>query len=50
VEALNDPNHDRHEEMLDWIGDDFDPQAFSVDNVNQMLAPLRRHRHKTSRR
>ena len=39
VEALADPNHERHEEMLDWIGDDFDPQAFSVDNVNRMLAP-----------
>ena len=49
VEALNDPNHERHEEMLDWIGDDFNPQAFSIDNVNRMLAPLRRHRHKTSR-
>lgn len=49
VEALNDPNHERHEEMLDWIGDDFDPQAFSVDKVNQMLAPLSRHRRRTSR-
>jgi hypothetical protein len=49
VEALHDPNHERHEEMLDWIGDDFDPQAFSVDNVNRMLAPMRRHPHKTSR-
>jgi len=50
VEALSDPNHERHQEMLDWIGDDFDPQAFSVDNVNQMLAPLRRHQRKTSQR
>jgi hypothetical protein len=48
VEALNDPNHERHEEMLDWIGDDFDPQAFSVDKANKMLAPLSRHRRKTS--
>jgi len=30
------------EEMLDWIGDDFDPQAFSVDKVNRLLTPLRR--------
>jgi hypothetical protein len=30
VEALNDANYERHEEMLNWIGD-FDPQAFSVD-------------------
>jgi hypothetical protein len=41
VEALGDPNHERHEEMLDWIGD-FDPQAFSVDQVNRMLARMRR--------
>jgi hypothetical protein len=37
--------------MLDWIGDDFDPQAFSIDKVNRMLAPLSRHRrHRVSRR
>jgi len=48
VEVLNDPNHKRHEEMLDWVGDDFDPQAFSVDQVNRMLAPRSRHRHKAS--
>jgi hypothetical protein len=48
VEVLNDPNHKRHQEMLDWIGDDFDPQAFSVDQVNRMLAPLSRHRYKAS--
>jgi hypothetical protein len=49
VEALNDPNHERHEEMLDWIGDDFDPDAFSVDTVNRILAPLSRHPRKTSK-
>ena len=47
VEALNDPNHERHEEMLDWIGD-FDPQAFSIDKVNRMLAPTRGRRSKPS--
>ncbi|HET6177785.1 MAG TPA: plasmid pRiA4b ORF-3 family protein [Candidatus Sulfotelmatobacter sp.] len=36
AEALNDPNHERHQEMLDWIGE-FDPQAFSVDYANRML-------------
>lgn len=41
VEALNDPNHERHEEMLDWIGD-FDPQAFSADKVNRVLTPAPR--------
>jgi hypothetical protein len=32
--------------MLEWVGGDFDPQAFSVDDVNQRLAPLQRRRPK----
>lgn len=46
LEAIRDPAHDEHEEMLDWIGGDFDPEAFSVDDVNQRLAPLQRRRPK----
>ena len=42
LDALADPKHEQHEEMRDWIGDDFDPQAFSVDSVNRKLAPKRR--------
>ena len=42
LEAIRDPAHDQHEEMLEWVGGDFDPQAFSVDDVNQRLAPLQR--------
>ena len=47
LEVLSDPNHERREEIMEWIGDEFDPQAFSVDKVNRMLAPLTRHRRKT---
>jgi len=46
LEAIGDPEHDEHEEMLDWLGDDFDPEAFSVDEVNRRLAPLHRRRSK----
>ena len=42
LEALDDPNHERHDELSDWIGEDFDPQAFSVDSVNRKLVPKRR--------
>jgi Plasmid pRiA4b ORF-3-like protein len=48
VEVLNDPNHERHQEMLDWVGDDFDPQAFFIAQINRMLAGLSRQRHKAS--
>lgn len=41
LDALADPRHPRHEELQDWIGE-FDPQAFSVDQVNRRLSPARR--------
>jgi hypothetical protein len=34
LEAINDPEHEQHEELLEWLGGDFDPQGFSVDEVN----------------
>jgi len=42
LDALSDPNHERQEELSDWIGEDFDPQAFSLDLVNRKLEPKRR--------
>ena len=27
LEAIADPKHDRHTELTEWIGDDFDPHA-----------------------
>ncbi|MGH9594776.1 MAG: plasmid pRiA4b ORF-3 family protein [Bryobacteraceae bacterium] len=40
--AIGDPEHSEHEEMREWIGDSFDPDAFSVEDVNRLLAPLQR--------
>lgn len=42
LDAISDPNHDRYEELRDWLGDDFDPEAFSIDRVNRMIMPRRR--------
>ena len=30
LEALEDPAHPEHAEMLEWIGGNFDPEAFTV--------------------
>ncbi len=46
LEAIGNPEHDQHEEMRDWLGDDFDPEDFSVDEVNRRLAPLHRRQSK----
>ncbi len=50
LEAIRDPEHEEHEELLDWVGGSFDPDAFSVDEVNRRLAPLQRRRKSASRR
>jgi hypothetical protein len=47
LEAIRDPNHPEHEELLDWVGGEFDPEEFSVDDVNCRLAPIQRWWAKT---
>jgi hypothetical protein len=37
LEALADPKHEEHDTYLEWIGGSFDPEAFSLDEVNQAL-------------
>ena len=48
LEAISDPEHEQHEELLDWLGDDFDPEASSIDEVNRRLAPMQRRRNKAA--
>jgi Plasmid pRiA4b ORF-3-like protein len=40
VEAIRDPHHEQHEELLEW-GGDFDPEAFDLDAVNKGLRRLK---------
>ncbi len=35
--AMADGGHPRHEELREWYGGDFDPEFFSVDEVNRKL-------------
>jgi len=37
LEAIDDPTNPEHEEMLEWVGVDFDPEAFYSENVNHYL-------------
>ncbi len=38
LEARNDPGHPEHGETLEWMSEDFDPEAFSIEAVNRRLA------------
>lgn len=37
LEAINDPKNDMHEQLLRWIGGNFDPEAFSIKGINRKL-------------
>lgn len=39
--AVRDPKHPEHEELLEWAGGEFDPEAFDLDAVNRTLARIR---------
>ncbi len=41
LEVLADPKHEEHEAMREWLGGPFDPEAFDLDKVNQMLKRMR---------
>ncbi len=42
LDAIADPSHEDHEHYLDWIGGDFDPDAFDIEKVNVYLTNLAR--------
>ena len=42
LDKIQDPEHDEHEDVLKWVGGEFDPEAFDPDDVNKELRYLRR--------
>ncbi|MFV9630776.1 MAG: plasmid pRiA4b ORF-3 family protein [Methanosarcinales archaeon] len=41
LEILKNPQHPEHEEMMDWVDYDFDPEYFDLDEINQRLARIK---------
>jgi hypothetical protein len=41
LEAISDPKNPEHEEMLEWVGEDFDPEAFDLEEINEGLNRIR---------
>jgi hypothetical protein len=40
LQAFKDPKHKGHESTIEWLGEEFDPEAFNLEKTN---AALRRH-------
>jgi hypothetical protein len=41
LEAIRDPEHEEHEECLEWIGGGVDVRRFDVDSVNLALSRIK---------
>ncbi len=41
LEAIQDPKHKEHESMLEWVGGEFDPDAFDMELINDKLKRLK---------
>ena len=41
LEAVRNPDHPEHGDMLEWVGGEFDPEAFDLDEANEVLRALR---------
>jgi hypothetical protein len=40
LEAIGDPNHERHDEMTGWLGNEFDPSVVERDWIDQEFTKL----------
>jgi len=41
LDAIQDPKHEEHESMLEWVGGEFDPDAFDMKLINKKLNDLK---------
>jgi hypothetical protein len=41
LDAIQDPKHEEHESMLEWIGGEFDPDKLDVDLINKALKDMK---------
>ncbi len=42
IEVTGDPKHPEYEEMREWLGENFDPERFGLEDVNLLLCAGRR--------
>ncbi len=49
LQILRDPSHEEYQSMLEWVGGKFDPEDFSVEEIDARLTPLRRRRAKAAK-
>lgn len=41
LDAIQNPDHPQHDEMLDWVGGRFDPESFDLEVINRALRRIK---------
>ncbi|MEW6646293.1 MAG: plasmid pRiA4b ORF-3 family protein [Pseudomonadota bacterium] len=41
LEIVGNPKDEEHEEMVEWLGEEFDPEVFDLEAVNEELGEVR---------
>jgi hypothetical protein len=41
LDAISDPSHEEHQEMLEWCGGKFDPAALRIEDINAALSEIK---------
>jgi len=49
LKAIRDPNHPEHERYLAWVGGEFDPEDFNLEEINARLRRMGRGRSTEAR-
>lgn len=42
LDILEDPEHEEHEDVCEWLGEGFDPERFDLESINEQLEYTRR--------
>jgi hypothetical protein len=50
LEAIGNPDHERHAELTEWIGDDFDPNVVDTESLIDEVATLAKRWSRTPAR
>ena len=37
-QILGNPAHEEHEDMLEWVGEDFNSEMFDLEDINRKLS------------
>ncbi len=37
LEIISDPDHEEYENMIEWLGNEFDPEAFDIIEANELF-------------